>query len=120
MVDYTQAEKREGLIILMEEASEVIQEASKQLRTGPDFCRKNSTIPNMVYFQQEVMDFMILLEVAEELGVYVPPSAEVEDEYSKYKLERLKQWSMLGYAVQRIQERNPTKYNPDLVVCSPS
>ena len=117
---YTANEKREALIILMEEASEVIQEASKQLRTGPDFCRKGSDIPNMVYFQQEVMDFMILLEIAEELGVYKSPSAEVEDEYSRYKMEKLKNWSGLIHVVQRIQERNPTKYNPDLVVRSPS
>lgn len=120
MDDYTGEEKREGLVILMEEASEVIQEASKQLRTGPDFCRKNSDIPNMVYFQQEVMDFLLLLEIAEELGVYTPATVEVEEEYTRYKLEKLKNWSGLGYAVQRIQERNTSKYNPDLVFSTPS
>ncbi len=110
-MDYPQTEKREGLGILQEEAAEVIQEVSKILRTGPDFCRRNSDIPNIVYFQQEVMDFLILLELCAEMGVYTWPTHEQIVEYKAFKLNKLSQWSGLIHAIQRVQERDSLQHS---------
>ena len=105
-MDYTQAEKREGLGIFQEEAAEVIQEASKILRTGPDFCRRNSDTPNMRYLQQEIADLTILLELCIEMGVIEQMTQEEFAEYKVFKLNKLREWSGLGFAIQRVQERN--------------
>lgn len=105
-MDFTQAEKREALGILQEEAAEVIQEVSKILRTGPDFCRRNSNVTNMVHLQQEISDFMILLEICIEVGVIDMMPTEESSKYRTFKLNKLKEWSGLGAAVQRIQERS--------------
>lgn len=86
----------EALGILQEECAEVIQEASKIRRSGPDFCRKGTDINNLVHFQTEVMDMRLLLEICMRLGVFVEPSIDQVAEYRKYKIERLRKWSKLG------------------------
>jgi NTP pyrophosphatase (non-canonical NTP hydrolase) len=86
----------EALGILQEECAEVIQEASKIRRSGPDFCRKGSDVPNKLHFQDELMDLMIIMEICAKLGVLEMPSEARMSEYMTYKIERLRNWSKLG------------------------
>lgn len=104
-------EQREALDLLQEEASEVIQEASKVKRAGLNFCRKGTDVPNYVHLQHEMMDFLILMEIAIETGIYIAPTSEQEAAYREFKLEKLKNWSRLGDVVQRIQERDSSKHS---------
>jgi len=100
----------EALGILQEEAAEVIQEASKIRRSGPDFCRKNTEVGNMEHFQMEIEDFRLLLEICAHLGMYREPSEEWKAEYRRKKLIKLDQWSKLGPVIsdiQRVSRRNP-------------
>lgn len=103
-------EQSEVLGIWQEEAAEVIQELSKLRRSGPDFGRKGTDVTNMVHLQHEVLDFMILMDLAIETGLFEPPSEAMANEYWNFKHEKLKKWSKLGNAVQRIQERNSIKH----------
>lgn len=89
-------EQLEALGIFQEELAECIQEASKIRRSGPDFVRHNSTQPNLIHFQNEIMDMQILLEICTKLGIYVEPTPERVESYRLYKLERLRNWSKLG------------------------
>jgi NTP pyrophosphatase (non-canonical NTP hydrolase) len=100
----------EALGILQEEAAEVIQEASKIRRSGPDFCRKGTDVGNMEHFQMEIEDFRLLLEICTYLGMYCEPSEEWKAEYRNLKLHKLRHWSKLGPVIddlQRISQRNP-------------
>ena len=86
----------EALGILQEECAEVIQEASKIRRSGPDFCRKGTHINNMTHFQQEIMDMRLLLEICTKLKVFEEPTDRHIAEYRAYKIEKLRHWSKLG------------------------
>lgn len=105
---YNREEQLEALGIWQEEAAEVIQELSKVRRTGPDFCRRNGSETNMEHLQNEVMDFMILMEICEEVGIYTPPSEAVKKSYREFKLNKLNNWSGLVFAIQGIQGKNPS------------
>lgn len=99
----------EALGILQEEAAEVIQEASKIRRSGPDFCRKGTDVGNMIHFQQEIEDFRILLEICTQLGMYKEPTCYWKKEYRERKLAKLSRWSKLGpviHDLQRVSERS--------------
>ncbi len=93
----------EALGILQEEAAEVIQEASKIRRSGPDFCRKGTEVGNMEHFQMEIEDFRLLLEICTYLGIYREPSEEWKASYRERKLEKLGQWSKLGSVIYDLQ-----------------
>jgi hypothetical protein len=92
----------EALGILQEECAEVIQEASKIRRSGPNFCRKGSDIPNLIHFQNEVMDMRIMIHICQLLGVYEEPDAERVSDYMDYKIDRLRKWSKLGSVLDEL------------------
>lgn len=79
---------REALDILQEEAAEVIKEASKVKRSGPDYKPFGGDTSNWEHLQHEVWDFMIL-------ALYLKLKLEVPDDYLETKLAKLDKWSDL-------------------------
>tara|TARA_Y100000310_G_scaffold343895_1_gene453755 strand:+ start:1489 stop:1740 length:252 start_codon:yes stop_codon:yes gene_type:complete len=73
-------EKHETLTILMEECSEVIQEASKMLRFGN----------NPTELEREIGDLFAIIQILKEKD-YI--NYEIMLNYAKAKREKLKQWS---------------------------
>jgi uncharacterized protein YydD (DUF2326 family) len=90
-------ELQEEIVGLMqEEAAEIIQELSKVRRTGTEFLRNKGTIPTRHYLQKEIIDFMILLALAHETGIFGPDDFDSEA-YTAQKLEKLKVWTNIPH-----------------------
>jgi hypothetical protein len=83
--------------LLQEEAAEIIQELSKIRRTGTDFCRNGKAVPNKHFVQKEIIDFLLLVEMAEDAGLFDPDFDA--DGYVAEKLERLKLWTNLPHSL---------------------
>ena len=87
--DITEKQK-ESLILLMEEAGEVIQAASKILRYGPESEFANTS--NIMALAREIADVVLLAEItADNFGISV---ALLED-FTHIKDQKLKQYSGL-------------------------
>lgn len=84
--------------LLQEEAAEIIQELSKVRRTGTDFLRGGGAVPTRHYLQKEIIDFMLLLEMAYASGLFGEEDFDT-DEYVAQKLERLKVWTNLPHSL---------------------
>jgi hypothetical protein len=92
-------EVEEELIgLLQEEAAEIIQELSKVRRTGMKFCRAGKDVPNTTFARKEIIDFMLLLGIAAEAGMFIEEDFDV-DEYCVEKLARLKEWTNLPHSL---------------------
>jgi len=76
-------EKEELLVILMEECSEVIQEASKLIRF-------DDTDPDRI--EKEIGDLLCMIELMREKGVI---NSSLLTQHIDAKREKLKQWSSL-------------------------
>jgi NTP pyrophosphatase (non-canonical NTP hydrolase) len=76
-------EKEELLVILMEECSEVIQEASKLIRF-------DDTDPDRI--EKETGDLLCMIELMREKGVI---NSSLLTQHIDAKREKLKQWSSL-------------------------
>lgn len=81
--------------LLQEEAAEIIQELSKIRRTGTEYCRNGKDVPNTHFVQKEIVDFMLLLEMATRVGLFDEDFDA--DEYVVTKLKRLKEWTNLPH-----------------------
>lgn len=82
---------KEILQILQEECAEVIVEISKIMRFGPDQCKLNSDITNIMSLEKELGDLQAMIEllIKEKVGVTTRGMANAK----KIKYEKLKVWS---------------------------
>ena len=86
-------ETREILLILAEEASEVIKEVSKIMRFGPDQCKPGSNETNIQALEQELGDLQAMIELLLDNNIGVTTAGL--DEAKKKKFKKLKRWSNL-------------------------
>ncbi len=84
---------KEIMLILQEEGAEVIQAVSKCIRFGPDQIKPNKEVTNIGMLQEEIGDFLAMVELLVDLdiGVTVDGLAQAK----KNKFEKLKVWSNL-------------------------
>lgn len=80
---------REILIILQEEAAEVIQEVSKVQRFGLDSTHKSGKT-NQLALEQEIGDFLAMVELLRERGIVTDTGLEIA---KASKVAKLQQWS---------------------------
>lgn len=83
---------KEALIILQEEAAEVIHIISKIFRFGMDYTHPNKAMPNKTVLVQEIGDFLALVDILAEQKVI---SDWDLDEAKIRKVKRLEKWSTL-------------------------
>lgn len=88
----------EALGILQEECSEVIKEASKIFRSGPDFCREGGTVSNKELLHIEIADVLIWISICEALGVIDMGSFDMPG-YMVGKALRLKTYTSIPWDV---------------------
>lgn len=86
-------ETREILLILAEEASEVIKEVAKIMRFGPDQCKPGSDETNIQALEQELGDLQAMIELLLDNNVGVTSDGLAEAKKKKFK--KLKRWSNL-------------------------
>jgi len=84
---------REILVILQEEAAEVIVEISKCFRFGPDQMMQGSEETNIQRLQKELGDLQAMIELLVDNKVGV--TTQGLKEAKKAKFEKLKLWSNL-------------------------
>ena len=85
---------KEILQILQEECGEVIVEISKIMRFGPDQCKPDSDVTNIMALQKELGDLQAMIELLIKAKVGV--TANGISNAKKVKFEKLKQWSNIA------------------------
>ncbi len=85
---------KEILQILQEECAEVIVEISKIMRFGPDQCKPDSDITNILALQKELGDVQAMVELLVKARVGVTSNG-ISDA-KKNKFEKLKRWSTIN------------------------
>lgn len=82
---------KEILQLLQEECAEVIVEISKIMRFGPDQCKPNNDITNIMSLEKELGDLQAMVEllIKEKVGV----TSNGISNAKKVKYEKLKVWS---------------------------
>lgn len=84
---------KEILQILQEECAEVIVEISKIMRFGPDQCKPNTDVTNILQLQKELGDVQAMVELLVKAKVGVTSNGIADAKKAKY--EKLKEWSNL-------------------------
>lgn len=89
-------QNKEALIILQEEAAEVIVEVSKCFRFGPDQMLKGTDVTNIQKLEKEIGDFYAMVDILldQKFGV----SKSGIEKAKKQKFEKLKVYSNLNFA----------------------
>lgn len=85
---------KEILQILQEECAEVIVEISKIMRFGPDQCKPDSDVTNILALQKELGDVQAMVELLVKAKAGVTHNG-ISDA-KKIKFEKLKQWSSIS------------------------
>lgn len=89
--------QEEVLGLIQEEAAEIIQELSKIRRTGTHFYRNGGTTPTISFLARELVDFNLLLEIADRVGLF--DGLENDMGYFEQKKESLKKWTNIPHSI---------------------
>jgi NTP pyrophosphatase (non-canonical NTP hydrolase) len=87
------SDTNEVLVILLEECAEVVQQASKCMRFGPDQIAHNATETNMQLLEQEIADVYAMVELLIDLNIGVTEQGIIDKKQNKF--DKLKLWSNL-------------------------
>lgn len=79
--------------ILQEECAEVIQEVSKVRRTGPNFKRNGKDKTNQEELENEVLDVLATLAIAQAMGAVRSFSKQEIEERMAERKKRLAKWT---------------------------
>lgn len=82
----------EALVLVTEEASEVIKEVQKTFRSCPAFCPYDGLATNLDNVKTELIDLQVVLDKAFELLQMYPGSDSFESAKNR-KLDKLRRWS---------------------------
>lgn len=88
-------QNKEALIILQEEAAEVIVEVSKCFRFGPDQMLKDTNVTNIQKLEKEIGDFYAMVDILLDQKIGVSKSGI--EKAKKQKFEKLKVYSNLKF-----------------------
>lgn len=84
---------KEILLILQEEAAEVIQAVSKCMRFGPDQLKPGKHRTNIQMLEEEIGDLLAMVELLVDSNVGVTDAGILQAKQKKF--EKLKKWSTL-------------------------
>jgi len=84
---------KEIMLILQEEAAEVIQAVSKCMRFGPDQIKPGKNVTNLSMLEEEIGDLLAMVELLTDMNIGV--TVEGLQQAKKNKFEKLKLWSSI-------------------------